>query len=210
MDPLRPNQVTLLQFSAVFIPFGLLLVFAMLWPEVTGALQLNRTKATIWCTSLILIPALALAPFRSASQPTTNLAVLFGLFAYLLFLVHAYLAVLIIFDGIADTWAQMGPLIAGTNFALVILWGLDLVLILSVSYPPRWLVIAHAAVQVFVFLVFAITLIALRGGPVRGLGIVFTAALIASSGIRLLVRTRRDDFLRPATGPLARISAPAD
>ena len=187
-----PADITLPQFTAAFVAFGLLAVLALLWPELTQALDLNRTKATIWATTLLLIPALVLYPFHTLSARIANLAHLFWTFAYLMFLLHAYWAVFVIFDGVADTFRQMGPLIASVNFLLLAWWGLDVLLLWAArSQTPRaarfqW------ATRVFTFLVFAITLIALRGGSVRALGIVFAALVVVALAVRLWARDRSD------------------
>ena len=187
-----PADVTLPQFTAAFVAFGVLAVLALLWPEFTQALDLNRTKATIWATTLLLIPALVLYPFHTLSARIANLAHLFWTFAYLMFLLHAYWAVFVIFDGVADTFRQMGPLIASVNFLLLVWWGLDVLLLWTArSQTPRaarfqW------ATRVFTFLVFAITLIALRGGSVRALGIVFAALVVVALAVRLWARDRSD------------------
>ena len=187
-----PADITLPQFTAAFVAFGVLAVLAMLWPELTQALDLNRTKATIWATTLLLIPALVLYPFHTLSARIANLAHLFWTFAYLMFLLHAYWAVFVIFDGVADTFRQMGPLIASVNFLLPVWWGLDVLLLWTArSQTPRaarfqW------ATRVFTFLVFAITLIALRGGSVRALGIVFAALVVVALAVRLWARDRSD------------------
>src|SRR5712691_10743182 len=192
-----PADITLPQFTLAFVAFGVLAVVALLWPEITQALDLNRTKATIWMTTILLTPALVLYPFRTLSARVANLAHLFWTFAYLMFLLHAYWAVFVIFNGVADTFKQMGPLIAGVNFLLVIWWGLDVLLLWTVrSESPRaarfqW------ATRVFTFLVFAITLIALRGGSVRVLGIVLVAAVVLALVVRLWARDRSD--YAPAT-----------
>jgi hypothetical protein len=187
-----PADITLPQFTAAFVAFGVLAVLALLWPELTQALDLNRTKATIWATTLLLIPALVLYPFHTLSARIANLAHLFWTFAYLMFLLHAYWAVFVIFDGVADTFRQMGPLIASVNFLLLVWWGLDVLLLWTArSQTPRaarfqW------ATRVFTFLVFAITLIALRGGSVRALGIVFAALVVVALAVRLWARDRSD------------------
>src|SRR5436190_24236255 len=124
-----PAGITLPQFTVAFVAFGVLVLFALLSPEMSPDLALGRTKATIWATSVMLIPAFVLYPYRTLSQRVANLAHLFWTFAYLLFLLHAYWAVFVIFDGIGDTFRQMGTPIAGVNFLLVLWWGLDVVLL---------------------------------------------------------------------------------
>ena len=100
-----------------------------------------------------------------------NLAHLFWLFAWLAFLVHAYWAVFIIFDGVADTFRQRGTFIAGVNFFLVGLWTLDVLLLWTLRRPPDWLRKMQLATRTFAFVVFAITLVALRGGAVAYSGL---------------------------------------
>lgn len=192
MKAIPPHDVTLGQFTAAFVPWGLFAAFALLWPETTQALDLNRTKATIWATSILLIPALMLFPFRSASTRTANLAHLYWTFAYLMFLVHAWWAVFVIFHGVRDTFVQMGTRIAGINFLLVLWWGLDVVLLWALmSYSPR-MARFQWATRIFTFLVFALTLIVLRGGPARVLGYVFVAAVVLALAVRVWARDRFD------------------
>jgi hypothetical protein len=197
MKPVLPCGVSLAQFTAAFVPFGILAVVALMWPETTQALDLNRTKASIWTTTLLLMPALALYPFQTLSQRVAHLAHLYWTFAYLMFLIHAYWAVFVIFDGVADTFRQMGPLIASVNFLLVIWWGLDVLLLWLAREPSPRLARFLRSTRIFAFLVFAITLVALRGGTVRTLGIVF----IAITALALLVRLWARDRLayRPAS-----------
>ncbi len=193
MKATPPADITLPQFTAAFVPFGILALFALLWPETTQALDLGRTKATIWATSILLTIALVLYPFRTASAWVANLAHLYWTFAYFVFLLHAYWAVFVIFDGIADTFRQMGTLIAGVNFLLVIWWGLDVLLLWAVRSDSPRMARFQWGTRVFTFLVFAITLTALRGGSVRALGIVFVASVVLALVVRLWARDRFDE-----------------
>lgn len=193
-----PRNIGLVQFTAAFVPFGLLAMFALLWPETTQNLQLDRTKATIWVTSIMLIPFYALYPFRTTSPATANFAHLYWTFAYLLFLLHAYWAVFVIFHGVADTFKEMGTLIAGVNFLLVLWWGLDVLLLWTARSTSAAAARFQNATRVFTFLVFAITLIVLRGGPARTLGVIFAATAVAALLLRLWAR-ERDDVFVPGT-----------
>jgi hypothetical protein len=188
--PHRPRAVTLVQFSAAFIPFGALLAAALVWPETTDDLDLNRTIAAIWATTVLLDIALVIYPFRSVSQGVNNLASLFWTFAWILFLVHAYWAIFVIYHGVADTWNEMGPLIAGTNFFLTIWWTIDVLLVWAIGRERRWLTWAHVAARVFAFIVFAATLIFLRGGSARYLGIVFAATVLLALVSRIFASVR--------------------
>jgi hypothetical protein len=192
MKAIPPQEITLGQFTPVFVSWGLLAVGALMWPELTQSLDLNRTKATIWATSILLIPALTLYPFRSVSRRTANLAHLYWTVAYLMFLLHAYWAIFVTFHGVRDTFAQMGIAIAGMNFLLLGWWGLDVVLLWTVpSYSPR-MDRFQRTTRVFTFLVFALTLIVLRGGPARVLGYVFVGAVALALAVRFWARDRLD------------------
>jgi hypothetical protein len=188
--PHRPQAVTLVQFSAAFIPFGALLVAAMLWPEVTDDLDLNRTIATIWATTVLLNIALLVYPFRSISDGVNNFASLSWTFAWVLFLAHAYWAIFVIYHGVEDTWKEMGPRIAGTNFVLTIWWSADVLLVWTVEREPRWLTWAHFAARVFAFIVFAATLLFLRGGSARYLGVAFTGTVLLALASRVFAGVR--------------------
>jgi hypothetical protein len=198
MKPVPPYGITLPQFTLVFVLFGLLAVIGLLWPETTVALELNRTKATIWATTLMLLSSLVLYPFRTASQRIANVGHLFWTFAYLMFLLHAYWAVYVIFDGIADTFKQMGWLIASLNFLLVAWWGLDVLLLWLVPDASSALGKFQRATRIFTFLIFAITLVALRGGNVRVLGVIFIAAITAALAVSLWARDRSGIEVAPA------------
>jgi hypothetical protein len=188
----HPRQITLLEFSVTFVPFGLLLFGALVWAEMSTDLTLERIKASIWATSILLTVALTIAPFRSMSRTLNNLAGLYWSFTLLIFLVHAYWAIFRYFGGIAETFEGMGISIAGLNFLLTIWWTLDVLLMWLLHNEPRWLRIAHVAARVFTFLVFAITLLFLRADPARYLGVVFTASVIVALIVRWLAGTRRE------------------
>jgi hypothetical protein len=194
MRPILPSGITLNQLTTAFVPFGLLLSAALLWPETTQALDLYRTKATILAASALLIPAFALYPFGVLSIRVANLANLFWTFAYLTFLVHAFWAVFIVFHGVADTFKQMGTLIAGMNFLLLIWWGIEVLLLWTVRYVSHGFAVFQWATRVFVFLVFALTLIFLRGTPpARLLGIVLVVSTLAAWFIRHWAGDRTDE-----------------
>lgn len=194
MRPILPSGITLNQFTAAFIPYGLLLSAALLWPETTQALDLYRTKATILAASTLLIPAFALYPFGVLSMRVANLANLFWTFAYLTFLVHAFWAVFIVFHGVADTFKQMGTLIAGMNFLLLIWWGIEVLLLWTVRHVSHGFAVFQWATRVFVFLVFAVTLLFLRATPpARLLGIALVVATLAAWFIRHWAGDRTDE-----------------
>ena len=193
MKAVPPCGITLAQFTAAFVPFGVLAIVALLYPETTQELDLGRAKATIWATTIMLIPALSLYPFRVASTPVANLAHLYWTFAFLLFLLHVYWAVFVIFHGIPDTFRKMGPVVASVNFLLVVWWGLDVLALWIARSSTSRAARCQWATRTFAFLFFAITLTVPRDGPARALGIVFVAAVTLALAVRLWVGPQRDE-----------------
>jgi hypothetical protein len=193
MRPSVPSGISLTQFTTAFVSFGILLSAALIWPENTEALDLGRTKATILAASTLLIPAFALYPFVGLSPRVANLARLFWTFAYLTFLVHAWWAVFIIFHGIADTFKEMGTMIAGMNFLLIIWWGIEVVLLWTVRHSAHRFGAFQVATRIYVFLVFALTLLVLRAtAPARALGVALVIATLAAMAIGYWASERTD------------------
>ena len=176
------SQITLVNVSA-----GLLIIWCMIAPELGGDLELGRTKLTIWATTFLLLPALGFWLFRTSSQGVANLAYLFWTGAWVLFALHAYWAVFIIFDGVADTFVQQGTVIAGGNFLLLGLWTLDVLMIwlLPARMQSFWV---QSIVRLIAFLIFAGTLVVLRGGAIQVLGFVFTGTLVIAALVRAIVQ----------------------
>lgn len=198
-SPDRLVAITLGQWTITFVPAAGLLIAALAVPELTRELDLNRTRWTIWAATLLLLPSLALYPFRSAAPAVANLTFLYWIFAWVVFLVHARWAVFVVFDGVADTFRQQGTLIAGVNFLLTALWTADVAL-LWVRTPHPWLLWSRLGVRAFAFLVFAVTLLFLRQGAVWWLGLAFAAAVIGALVVRWIAaeRTERVEAAQPS------------
>ena len=183
----KPTSLTLAQITLVNVATGVLIIWTMIAPELGGSLEMGRTKLTIWATTFLLIPAIGLWLFRTADQPVANLAYLFWTGAWVLFVLHAYWAIFIIFDGIADTFVQQGTLIAGGNFLLLGVWTLDVLMIwlLPSRMQSYWF---QLGARLLAFLIFALTLVVLRGGAIQILGFVFTGTLVVAALVRAIVQ----------------------
>src|SRR5438876_5147468 len=98
--PPRYRSISLLEFAATFIPFGVLLVLALLAPERTDAVTLYRVKYTIWLSTALLIPGLCLYALPHWSSRQANFGLLLITFSYLAYMVHFYLAGIVMFGGV--------------------------------------------------------------------------------------------------------------
>lgn len=183
----KPTALTLAQITIVNLTAGLLIIWCMIAPELDGDLEMGRTKLTIWATTFLLIPALGLWLIRTAGQTVANLAYLFWTGAWVLFVLHAYWAIFIIFDGVADTFVQQGTLIAGGNFLLLGVWTLDVLMIwlLPARMQSFWF---QLIARLLAFLIFALTLVILRGGAIQILGFVFAGTLVGAALVRAIVQ----------------------
>lgn len=190
MNSKRPSAgISLAPFTTAYVPFALLIALALIAPETTDNPDRYRTIFTIWATILLVTPALCLNIVSGVSETVYGYWHVFWTFSYLAFLFHFFWAVFVIYKGIHGTFAGQGKLIAGTNFLLTAWWGADIVLSWVVaSYPTslRW---QRAAIQWFVFVVFAATTLLLRPTPTtKALGFILTIAVAAAFAIWLFVR----------------------
>jgi hypothetical protein len=183
----KPTSLTLAQITLVNVATGVLIIWTMIAPELGGSLEMGRTKLTIWATTFLLIPAIGLWLFRTADQSVANLAYFFWTGAWVLFVLHAYWAIFIIFDGIADTFVQQGTVIAGGNFLLLGIWTLDVLMIwlLPSRMQSYWF---QLGARLLAFLIVALTLVVLRGGAIQILGFVFTGTLVVAALVRAIVQ----------------------
>ena len=205
---------SLQEWTLSFVPFGLLLVAALLLPELvtpggsapnlsllnevvgvddpasrpvpvgTPGLALYRAILTIWVSTLLLIPALCLYTLPSSGSCQANLARLFWTFSYLAYMVHFWYAGFVIFGGIAGILENMRPPIAITNLVLTAWWTLDVVLTWAVRSDGLVVRLEQILARTLIFLVFAVTEIFLRPTMIQYLGI----TLVVCVAISLLVR----------------------
>jgi hypothetical protein len=140
--------VTAGQLCLTFVPFGLGLVAAILYAELSQDLRLFRTIYAIRVSLLLAIPALALFPFRDGSPGIRNAWRLFWTFSFLAYAVHFAYAWFGVFGGQVATAtlhptlfkvgenptildlvvAHQGAFIVYSNFAVTGLWLLDTIL----------------------------------------------------------------------------------
>jgi hypothetical protein len=171
-----PHNITLDQFTTVFVPAGLMLAWALLWPEIGGDLEVGRTHLTMWPVILLLIPALGLYLFRNTGQTVTNLSHLFWTAALVVFLIHIYWGAFIFYDGLADTFHNQGTLLASANFTLLGIWVLDTV-VLWLMPDQRRVSNLHTGVRILVFLLLGLDLIVGRTGAAHLLGFAYVSVL---------------------------------
>lgn len=187
MDTTRERRITLTHFANAYVPFGILLVLALLVAEQSNNLNLYRTIYTIWATTILLNLALCFYIFRHVSRAAYNHWLLFWTFSYVAYLFHFYWAVFLVFGGIRETFAGQGAFIATTNFIITLWWGADVLLAWFAKSERKWIRIQRAAAHVFVFAAFVVTAIILRGGLVRWLGIILAASVGLCFLIRLII-----------------------
>lgn len=117
--------------------------------------DLHRTFFTIWASLLLAMPALALVWFKTESDLAARGWLLFWSAAWLVFMVHFYWAVSVIFgndwDRIRHT-ARVSAPILDTVFA--VWWTLDVCLAWLLSTNPLWVRVQRGGVHILAFVLF--------------------------------------------------------
>ena len=179
----RP-QILLPTFTAVFVPFALLMVAGIAYAEVTNFPEHFRIAATIW----IVWPFAAISLGLRAAGRSGSVALLTWTVGYAAFLLHQILAVTDMFGGsFSAVFARQG-VTAALNFALAIWWAVDLYLMWSeTAPPPRWVHLQRLGLAIALPIAMFVASVILKEGFVRYLAI---ASIILAVLIALAARPR--------------------
>ncbi|HJZ89435.1 MAG TPA: hypothetical protein VKE40_01090 [Gemmataceae bacterium] len=185
------DRTTWREFVHAFVPFALLLTIANLAAETRPNPTLARAAYTIWATFLLAVPALvlfALYDLRRAPRGVYVYWRLFWTFAYLAYLAHLYVAVGVFFgwDFRAIAAKQTWP-VAATNYALTVLWGLEVLIALVAGRRAGGWFTAYQWLThlLFVAMVY-VSAIQFKSGVVEAIGwvlVVFFAGALLTRGI---------------------------
>jgi hypothetical protein len=181
----RCCRITFAEFANTFVPFGLLLAVALVAPELTQNVTLHRVIYTIWLSTALLIPGLCLVVLPGRSGARQNYALLFTTFSYLAYMVHFYYAAFVVFGGINGVLENMRPWVAWTNLGLTAWWTMDMLVAWLAPPDWMWVRVERGAMYIFLFLVYSVTDLFLRPGPVRYLGVALVAAVLFCLLVRL-------------------------
>src|SRR5215472_13234692 len=184
------NALRISNLANVYFAFCVLISLVLLGSELTQDPDLYRTRWSIISTTILLIPSLCCYVFAYDSSIARSYWLCFWTFAYLSFLVHAVFAVFIIFHGVADTFKQQGAVLAGTNFLVLIWWGVDILMAWTLDFDRVWVQRWRFILSLFVFIVWFVTLIFLRDGEVKYLGITMAVLVALCVLVRLFFWTQ--------------------
>jgi hypothetical protein len=183
---MNSRNFTLGQVTATFVPSGLLLVAALMAAEISLDLPTQRMIYSVWASMALLVPALCLFWLPTRSPAPKNYWLLCWTFAYLLYLVHFYYAVVVHYHAsIGEVFREQGTRIATSNFIDTIWWGLDVVLAWVVTADHKWVRIERYALNVFLPLTFFVASVVIFKGFVNVLGYAMTAGLLISWAVRI-------------------------
>lgn len=160
---------------------------------VTQREDLHRTFFTIWASLLLAVPALALIWFKDQSDQAANGWLVFWSAAWLVFMVHFYWAIAVLFGNdwgrILHTTRVSAPVL-DTVFA--IWWTMDVCLAWFWKSNPAWVRAQRAGVHLLAFVLFFMG--AAREGELlasRGLGWALAAIAACAMAIWVLGRLRK-------------------
>lgn len=181
------RYVSLTEFTNTFVPFGILIILALMAAELTQNLVLFRAIYSIWVTIIFLVPAVCLYTLPGRAKAKYNYWLLLWTFGFLAYLVHFYYTVFVIFNAsIAAVYAEQGVVVATSNFVVTLWWGLDVFLGWFFEPSTKIIAIQRLAAHIFIPFTFFVSAVLLKTGTARNLGIVMTGAIL----ICLLVRIR--------------------
>lgn len=182
---LRKN-ISLSEFTNTYVPFGILIIIAIMAAELTQNLTYYRTIYSIWVTTALLIPAICLYILPGESEKKTDYRLLLWTFSFLAYLVHFYYGVFVTFHGsIKEVYLEQGIVIATANFLLTLWWGLDVFLGWFSASNSKWIKIQRVGAHIYIGFTFFIADVVLFEGFIRGLGILMTIAILISLIIRI-------------------------
>jgi hypothetical protein len=171
-EALTSRPVTSPQLALTFVSSGLGLVAAMLLAELTQDLRLFRTIYSLRVSMLLAMPALALFLFRDRSPAVQNLWRLFWTLSFLAYAVHLGYAWFGVFGSQLETAnlhrdhyhldpskestildlveQHLGVAVAYSNFAVTLLWLVDVVLSWITRGARGFVAFLHAATWLYV------------------------------------------------------------
>jgi hypothetical protein len=182
-----PHHITLGQFTAVSVPTGLLLAWALIAPELGGDLEVGRSRYTVWVVVLLVLASMVFYLFRNEGQRIANLSHLLWTAGLLVFLVHVYWGFFYYYGSIAIAYRGQGAGIFAANVTLLFVWIID-ALLLWFARESRAGTFFHIAVRLLFFAFFAADMIGARVGAPKILGFVFVG-IIAAAWLFRLART---------------------
>jgi hypothetical protein len=172
-----PHDITLGQFTAVFVPSGLLLAWALFAPEFGGDLEVTRTRLTMWAVIFLVLPSLVLYLFRRVSQRTANISHLLWTAALAIFLIHIYCGMFYYYGTVGVTFRGQGAAIFIPNVTMLVVWIIDAML-LWLAYESHAGTLFHNIVRIAFAILFSLDMIVGRIGAPQILGFVFAGVLV--------------------------------
>jgi hypothetical protein len=180
------RYVSLTEFTNTFIPFGILIILALMAAELTQNLVLFRAIYSIWVTMIFLIPAVCLYVLPGKSETKYNYWLLLWTCGFLAYWVHFYYTVFVIFNGsIPAVYAEQGVVVATSNFLVTLWWGLDVVLGWFFDPPSKIIAIQRVGSHIYIPFTFFVSSVLLKSGIVHNIGIVMTLAILICLLLRI-------------------------
>jgi hypothetical protein len=209
--PVDGCPITVGQLAVTFVPFGLGLVASMLLAEFTQDLRLFRTIYSLRTSMLLATPALMFFLFGDRSPTLKNLWRLFWTWSFLAFAVHLAYAWFGVFGSQLETASlyreyyhldpnkeptildlvleHQGSAVAYSNFAVTIIWLLDIILSWTARGGRGLVAIFHTIAWLYVLGSYVVASIIFYKNPTSyALGWVMVGAAALALVVRLFSR----------------------
>lgn len=192
--------ISLVEFTVAFVPFAILLGFALLAAEPTVDLGYYRTVYTIWVTAALVTPALCAFVLPSDSPRRRAIWILFWTFALCAYLVHLYYALFWVYQGSFDQFiAGQGWFAAVNNVIFTAWWLLDVLLAWFYRDDVRWVRIERIAAHWYIGLTFFASTVFLKHGFINVIGGLLTASVLICFLIRFDAKRRTGSAVSAAS-----------
>ncbi|MEA5502194.1 cytochrome P450 [Halotia wernerae UHCC 0503] len=180
------RSISLAEFANTFLPFGIILIAALLAAEFSPNLNLHRAIYAFWASTLLLIPAIYLYISLGKLAKSNNYWLLLWTFSFVAYLVHLFYEVFVISGNVKETFVAGGTAIATVKLILGFWWGLDIALAWFGDSSAKWIQIERIGINIYVGLSFLIVNLIFQEGLARTLGVILAIAIV----VALLVRSQ--------------------
>ncbi len=180
----RPN-ISLAEFANTYVPFGILMIVALLAAELTPNLTLYRANYSFLLSTVLLIPSLCLYILPQKSSTKHHYWLLLWTFGWLAYLVYGFYQYLAIAKGIPGVFAASGSVIVASQVLVALWWALDIALAWLSNSQASWIRVQRLGAYIYISLSFLIA--SLMGADKFSfwLGIILAIAIVISLSIRV-------------------------
>lgn len=180
----RPH-ISLAEFANIYVPFGILIIIALLAAELTPNFTLYRADYSFLVSTAFLIPSLCLYILSQELLTKNNYWLLLWTFSWLAYLIYGFYQFLAIANGIPGVFAPSGSVIMAGQLLGAFWWALDIALAWLSNSAASWIKVQRLGASIYIGLSFLIVSLFQPGQFSFWLGIILAIAILISFLVRV-------------------------